>query len=1188
MAASSLFEDITGPRLWQALQALSGFGFIDLSTSGGRSNEIPVARLHALVHDRTSAYPDTEPAGYLSLAAHLLMRAAAAPETGRPEDPWAWSMWRRLTPHAIRLLDNFVEEFAYPDDSAAAAAFAANMAARYQASQGQYAQAAAVFHRVQVVRDVSLGPDHPDTLTTRYEIARMTGERGDYGAAEAEFRDILAVRLRVLGPDHPDTLTTRYEIARMTGERGDYGAAEAEFRDILAVRLRVLGPDHPDTLTTRYEIARMTGERGDYGAAEAEFRDILAVRLRVLGPDHPDTLTTRYEIARMTGERGDYGAAEAEFRDILAVRLRVLGPDHPDTLTSRYEITRTAGWRVFVSHTSELRDFPRGASYVAAVERAISAAGHVIVDMADFPAADLPAAQLCAERVRRCDVYVGVLGTRYGSPVRDMPQLSYTELEFDAATEAGLDRLVFLLDTDAEDVGIPVSRLIDREFGARQEAFRRRVRDSGLTVQSFASPAGLGQLVERSLRDLAQTRQRTGSGSRRGQVPAVVAVGDIPQEPAGFQPRADLLAELGTPSARGRVSVVHVLTGMRGVGKTQLAAAYARARLDEGWRLVAWVNAEDSASVRSGLAEVASALGLDAGTGDAAQSGRAMRHRLESDGDRCLLVFDNATDPADLLPFLPAAGQARVLITSNEQSVADLGAGVAVDVFTEAEALAFLAGRTGLADSGGARLLAGELSRLPLALAQAAAVIAAQHLDYPSYLQRLRDKPVDQMLLRAGTDRYPHGLAAAVLLALDAVRARDGTGVCSAVVDLMSVLSAAGVPRVLLHAAGQAGSLTGQEQAGAVPPQVVDEALGRLVGSSLLTFNVAGTIVTAHRLVMRVIRERLARQGHLTTTCQAAVGALEARAASLYEAWQDRPARRDLVEQIMALQEHSASSPGEADGDLTRAILTLRGRAAWFLNELGDSPAQAIGVAEPLLADQEQILGPDHPDTMQSRSNLAVAYRDAGRAAEAIPLHERTLADRERILGPDHPSTMQSRSNLAVAYRDAGRAAEAIPLHERTLADRERILGPDHPSTMQSRSNLAVAYRDAGRAAEAIPLYERTLADMERVLGPDHPSSLASRSNLASAYWETGRAAEAIPLYERTLADMERVLGPDHPSSLASRSNLASAYRDAGRAAEAIPLYERTLADRERILGPDHPDTQRSRNNLAAARASGT
>ena len=110
---------------------------------------------------------------------------------------------------------------------------------------------------------------------------------------------------------------------------------------------------------------------------------------------------------------------------------------------------------MFLSHTSELRKFPEGKSYVAEAERAISAAGHVIVEMADFPATDHPAAQLCAERVRGCDVYVGVLGTRYGSPVRDKPEVSYTELEFDTATAAGLPRLVFLLDIAAADCGDP-------------------------------------------------------------------------------------------------------------------------------------------------------------------------------------------------------------------------------------------------------------------------------------------------------------------------------------------------------------------------------------------------------------------------------------------------------------------------------------------------------------------------------------------------------------------------------------------------------------------------------------------------------------------------------------------------------------------------------------------------------------
>ena len=180
-----------------------------------------------------------------------------------------------------------------------------------------------------------------------------------------------------------------------------------------------------------------------------------------------------------------------------------------------------ARWRVFVSHTSELRNSPAGASYVAAVEQAISACGHVIVDMAYFPAADLSAAELCRERVRSCDVYVGVLGTRFGSVVPGMPQVSYTELEFDTATDAGLPQLVFMLDTDAALAGILRSGLTGLELEGRQEEFRRRVK-AGLVTRSFTDPATLGQLVERSLRELAVQKTRAAVAPAGGRLLAIV------------------------------------------------------------------------------------------------------------------------------------------------------------------------------------------------------------------------------------------------------------------------------------------------------------------------------------------------------------------------------------------------------------------------------------------------------------------------------------------------------------------------------------------------------------------------------------------------------------------------------------------------------------------------------------------
>ena len=166
-------------------------------------------------------------------------------------------------------------------------------------------------------------------------------------------------------------------------------------------------------------------------------------------------------------------------------------------------------WRVFLSHTSELRQYPQAGSYIAKAERAVSAAGHAIVDMADFAAIDQAPAAVCEQRVRNCDVLVGIYGLRYGSPVRDQPEVSYTELEFITATEAAMPRLIFLINADSEELGLPAKALVDRDYGDRQDAFIQRVKDAGLTLQFFRNPDDLKGLVERSLRGLAESAAAT-------------------------------------------------------------------------------------------------------------------------------------------------------------------------------------------------------------------------------------------------------------------------------------------------------------------------------------------------------------------------------------------------------------------------------------------------------------------------------------------------------------------------------------------------------------------------------------------------------------------------------------------------------------------------------------------------------
>jgi hypothetical protein len=183
---------------------------------------------------------------------------------------------------------------------------------------------------------------------------------------------------------------------------------------------------------------------------------------------------------------------------------------------------------------------------------------------------------------------------------------------------------------------------------------------------------------------------------------------------------------------------------------------------------------------------VAGRLGIDR-PGTALEAiGAGVRNRVEADGERCLIVYDNVTDPDALRPYLPSAGRCQVVVTSTQAAALSLGRPTEVAVFTERESLDFLAERTGLAGQEGARRLAAELGHLPLALAQAAAVIRARRLSYPVYLNRLRSYPAERYLPWTVEDQYPRGVAESILLSVDTVTAVGDTGLY---VDLLGVIS---------------------------------------------------------------------------------------------------------------------------------------------------------------------------------------------------------------------------------------------------------------------------------------------------------------------------------------------------------------------------------------------------------------
>ncbi|MBX3333417.1 MAG: SUMF1/EgtB/PvdO family nonheme iron enzyme [Nitrospira sp.] len=153
--------------------------------------------------------------------------------------------------------------------------------------------------------------------------------------------------------------------------------------------------------------------------------------------------------------------------------------------------------RVFLSHTSEFAKYPEKRSFVDAAKEAVNRADCVPCDMEYFAARDQKPAQYCIDRACACDVYIGIIGLRYGSPVRDREEVSYTELEFDSVSNMPqIKRFIFLLDELAR---VPIGLFSDSTYAKRQETFRKRLEDSGVISKRFSDFHELEKLVYQAL-----------------------------------------------------------------------------------------------------------------------------------------------------------------------------------------------------------------------------------------------------------------------------------------------------------------------------------------------------------------------------------------------------------------------------------------------------------------------------------------------------------------------------------------------------------------------------------------------------------------------------------------------------------------------------------------------------------------
>ncbi|MFI1224905.1 MULTISPECIES: tetratricopeptide repeat protein [unclassified Streptomyces] len=227
-----------------------------------------------------------------------------------------------------------------------------------------------------------------------------------------------------------------------------------------------------------------------------------------------------------------------------------------------------------------------------------------------------------------------------------------------------------------------------------------------------------------------------------------------------------------------------------------------------------------------------------------------------------------------------------------------------------------------------------------------------------------------------------------------------------------------------------------------------------------------------------------------------------------------------------------------------------------------------------------RVLGPDHPDTLASRYETALALSRTGRTEEALAEFARVAEGRERALGADHPQTLAARQATARALGRLGRHAEAHQVYEAVLAVRERVMGPDHPDTLRCRHNLAFNLSRLGRPEESWQLAREVADARARLFGPTHPDTLATRYEVAYTLGRLGRWAEALETYQDVARLRASTLGTDHPDTFAARYEAGISLGRLGRDAEALELYRSLVADRTRTAGAADPETLRARHGL--------
>ncbi len=290
--------------------------------------------LHPLVHTwiRDRLGPSDDETVWMQTTSTI---ALSIPQTFQTVD---YRFRQALAPHINVCLSFRKEGIFYLKDTGDDCQRMARSFALVYSEVGRVREALQLTERVVEVYKMTLGEEHPDTLSSIHNLAIMYSEAGERQKALRLTEQVVEIYKRTLGEEHPNTLGSIHNLAIRYSEAGERQKALRLTEQVIEIRERTLGEEHPDTLRSIHNLAIRYSEVGERQKALRLTEQVVEIYKRTLGEEHPSTLGSIHNLAIRYSEAGERQKALRLTEQVIEIRERTLGEEHPDTLRSIHNL----------------------------------------------------------------------------------------------------------------------------------------------------------------------------------------------------------------------------------------------------------------------------------------------------------------------------------------------------------------------------------------------------------------------------------------------------------------------------------------------------------------------------------------------------------------------------------------------------------------------------------------------------------------------------------------------------------------------------------------------------------------------------------------------------------------------------------------------------------------------------------